>query len=87
MQIYKKEIESISISGIGVVQVSVLTMLEDDDGEHHKTFHQKVFTPNQDVSGQDPYVQAICQAAWTLEIVEKYQQHMERTSLESIIDQ
>ena len=69
--------ENISIDQIEIVsdwniQVRQATVIERDGEQIARTFHRWVLTPDQDISNQEPKVQAICNAAWTPEVIEAY---------------
>ena len=42
-----------------IVQVRTATVITDNNVEISRTFHRNALTPNDDVSGQDPFVQKI----------------------------
>ena len=42
-----------------IVQIRTATIITDNDVEISRTFHRSVLNPNDDVSGQDPFVQKI----------------------------
>lgn len=55
------------------IQVRTANIIEKDGKEIAKTFHRHVLTPGDDVSGEDPKVQAIANAVWTEEVIAAYQ--------------
>lgn len=55
------------------IQVRTANIIETDGKEIAKTFHRHVLTPGDDVSGEDPKVQAIANAVWTEEVIATYQ--------------
>jgi hypothetical protein len=45
-----------------------------EDGKQlSQTYHRTSLTPGQDLAGQPDNVQAICNAAWTPEVIDAYQ--------------
>lgn len=55
------------------IQVRTANIIERDGVEVARTFHRHVLTPGDDVSGEDPKVQAIANAVWTEEVIAAYQ--------------
>jgi len=55
------------------IQVRIATIIEKDDTEISRTFHRHVVSPGDDVSNEDPKVQAIANAIWTDEVIAAYQ--------------
>ena len=47
------------------VQVAVDTVIKEDGVELSRSRHRKVVHPDQDISGESPDVQAVCNAVWT----------------------
>lgn len=60
------------------IQVRRANIIEKDGKEIAKTFHRHVLTPGDDVSGEDPKVQAIANAVWTEEVIATYQASLVR---------
>ena len=50
------------------------SVCEDLDG---KPNHRRTLSPGSDISTEPPEVQAACEEAWTPEVVEAYQAHLE----------
>ena len=65
-------IDQIEIVSDWNIQVRQATVIERDGEQIARTFHRWVLTPDQDISNQEPKVQAICNAAWTPEVIEAY---------------
>ena len=61
----RQEIDKIEIIADGQMSVRTATIVERDGVEIARTFHRKVVTPGDDVSGEDPDVQAVTNAHWT----------------------
>jgi hypothetical protein len=60
------------------IQVRTANIIEKDGVEIAKSFHRHVLAPGDDVSGQDPKVQAIANAVWTEEVIAAYQASLVR---------
>jgi hypothetical protein len=65
--------DKIEIDHLGIVYVRQAKTIFEDNVEISKTYHRTVLLPGVDVSGQPENVQAICQAVWTLDVVNAYQ--------------
>jgi len=76
-----KVIDRIEVVANGIVQVRQATTVYKDGGELAKSFHRWVLTPGQDVSDQADNVKAICQAAWTPEVIAAYNAQQEANRL------
>ena len=60
------EIDKIEIVGeYKAVQVRTATVVAEDGTELSRSFHRHVLHPDDDVSGEDAEVQAVCNAVWT----------------------
>jgi hypothetical protein len=55
------------------IQVRTANIIEKDGKVIAKSFHRHVLAPGDDVSGQDPKVQAIANAVWTEAVIAAYQ--------------
>jgi hypothetical protein len=47
------------------VQIATDTVIKEDGVELSRSRHRKVVHPDQDISGESPDVQAVCNAVWT----------------------
>ena len=54
------------------IQVRTATIIEKDGTELTRTFHRHVVAPGEDITNEDPKVQAIANAIWTDEIIAAY---------------
>lgn len=54
------------------IQVRTANIIEKDGQLIAKSFHRHVLSPGDDVSGEDPKVQAIANAIWTDEVIAAY---------------
>jgi len=48
------------------------TIVLDDGVELNRSFHRKVLSPGDDVTGEDAKIQAVAAAVWTTEVVAAY---------------
>ena len=55
------------------VQVRVATIVEEDGQEISRSFHRHVICPGDDYSEEDPFVQNVCAAAHTPDIIAAYE--------------
>ena len=60
----------------GCVQVRAATRIMEDGAVISQSFHRHVVAPGDDYSGEDPRVQAICDAVHTPECIAAYQASM-----------
>ena len=77
----KIEIDRVEVVANGIVQVRQATTVYRDGGELAKSFHRWTLTPGQDISDQADNVKAICQAAWTPEVIAAYNAQLEANRL------
>jgi hypothetical protein len=66
-------IDSITVTENGIVLYREATRIMEDGNELSKTYHRSSLTPGQDLTGQPANVVAICNVAWTAEIIASYQ--------------
>ncbi len=72
-------IDKIEVLETGIVQVREVTRIMEDSKELSSSYHRWMFTPGQDLTGQPANVVAICNAAWTEEVVAAYQAQVAQT--------
>jgi DNA-binding transcriptional LysR family regulator len=70
-------IDQITISEDGSVFYREATRIMEDGNEISKTFHRSSLTPGQDLTGIPANVAAICNVAWTAEVIAAYQAQLE----------
>jgi hypothetical protein len=75
-----KVIDSITITENGTVLCREATRILKDGNEIAKTYHRTTLTPAQDLTGQPANVVAICNAAWTDEVIAAYQAQIAQNS-------
>jgi hypothetical protein len=68
-----KVIDSITVTENGTVLYREATRILKDGEQIAQTYHRTSLTPAQDLTGQPANVVAICNAAWTEEVVSAYQ--------------
>ena len=76
-----KLIDKIEVVENGIVQVREATRIMKDGEQIAQTYHRWCLSPGQDVSDQTDNVKAICQAAWTPEIIAAYEAQLEASRL------
>ena len=68
-----KVIDQITVLENGVIQIREATRILKDGEQIAQTYHRTSLTPAQDLTGQPANVVAICNAAWTAEVIAAYQ--------------
>ena len=66
-------VDQITVVENGIVLFREATRITEDGNEISKTYHRTSLTPGQDLTGQPANVVAICNAAWTAEVVAAYE--------------
>ena len=72
-------IDQITVTENGIVLYREATRIMEDGTELSKTYHRTSLTPAQDLTGIPANVAAICNAAWTPEVIAAYQAQSSRT--------
>lgn len=67
------QIDSVEVVQNGHVQIRVKTRVAENGKDVAQSLRRYVLVPGQDISDQPEHVQAICNAAWTPEIIAAYQ--------------
>ena len=70
--IEKTIIDKIELVENNSIQVRTATIIERDGTEISRTFHRHVVCPGDNVSNEDPKVQAVANAIWTEEVIAAY---------------
>jgi len=65
-------VDQITVTENGIVLYREATRIMEDGNEISKTYHRTSLTPGQDLTGQPANVTAICNAAWTQEVIDAY---------------
>ena len=66
-------VDQITVTESGIVLYREVTRVIEDGKEIAKTYHRTSLTPGQDIAGQPEKVIAVCNAAWSPEIIAAYQ--------------
>lgn len=66
-------IDQITVTENGIVLFREATRIVEDGKELTKTYHRSSLTPGQDLAGVPANVAAICNVAWTPEVIAAYQ--------------
>ena len=74
-------VDQITIVETGVVMYREATRIIEDGKVLTQTYHRTSLTPGQDLEGQPANVVAICNTAWTPEVVSAYQAAQEANRL------
>jgi hypothetical protein len=69
----EKVIDQITVTENGIVLYREATRIMEDGNQLSQTYHRTSLTPAQDLTGQPANVVAICNAAWTDEVIAAYQ--------------
>jgi DNA-binding transcriptional LysR family regulator len=76
----EKVIDQITVTENGIVLYREATRIMEDGQQLSQTYHRTSLTPAQDLTGQPANVVAICNVAWTPEVVAAYQAQMANTA-------
>jgi len=74
-------IDQITIEENGIVLYREATRIMEDGKELSKTYHRSSLTPAQDLTGIPANVVAICNVAWTPEVIAAYQAQVEASRI------
>ena len=66
-------VDQITVTENGIVLYREAASILEDGVELSKTYHRSSLTPGQDLAGVPENVVAICNAAWTADVVAAYQ--------------
>lgn len=72
-------VDQITITENGTVLYREATRIMEDDNEISKTYHRSSLTPGQDLTGVPENVVAICNVAWTEEVIAAYREQLTST--------
>jgi len=70
-------IDSITVTENGIVLYREATRIMEDGNELSKTYHRSSLAPGQDMTGVPANVVAICNVAWTAEVIAAYQAQLQ----------
>jgi len=74
-------VDEITVKENGIVLYREATRIIEDGKVLTQTYHRTSLTPGQDLEGQPANVVAICNVAWTNEVVSAYQAAQEANQL------
>ncbi len=66
-------VDQITVTENGIVLYREATRIMENGKELSKTYHRSSLTPAQDLTGVPTNVVAICNTAWTAEVIAAYQ--------------
>ena len=66
-------IDQITVCENGIILYREATRIMEDDNQISQTYHRSSLTPGQDLTGVPANVVAICNAAWTVDVIAAYQ--------------
>jgi len=66
-------IDQITVTENGIVLYREATRIMEDGNQLSQTYHRSSLIPGQDLANQPANVVAICNAAWTPEVIAAYQ--------------
>jgi hypothetical protein len=66
-------IDQITVTENGIILYRNATRIMEDGVQLSQTYHRSSLTPGQDLTGVPANVVAICNAAWTADVVAAYQ--------------
>ncbi len=70
-------IDQITVTENGIVLYREVTRIMEDGNELSKTYHRSSLAPASDLTGVPANVVAICNVAWTDEVIAAYQAQLE----------
>jgi DNA-binding transcriptional LysR family regulator len=74
-------VDQITVTENGIVLYREATRIMEDGKQLSQTYHRTSLTPAQDLTGQPANVVAICNTAWTPEVIAAYQAQQEANRL------
>ena len=66
-------VDQITVIENGIVMYREATRIMEDGNQLSQTYHRSSLTPGQDLTGVPANVAAICNVAWTAEVIAAYQ--------------
>ena len=71
------KVDQITVTENGTILYREATRIMEDGTELTKTYHRNSLTPAQDLTGVPEKVVAICNTAWTADVIASYQSSLE----------
>jgi hypothetical protein len=65
-------VDQITVTENGIILYREATRIMEDGTELTKTYHRNTLTPAQDLTGVPEKVVAICNTAWTQDVIDAY---------------
>ena len=66
-------VDQVTVTENGIILYREATRIMEDGNQISQTYHRSSLTPAQDLTGVPINVVAICNAAWTAEVIAAYQ--------------
>jgi len=70
-------VDQITVTENGIILYRNATRIMEDGAQVRDTYHRSSLTPGQDLTGVPANVVAICNVAWTPEVIAAYQAQVE----------
>lgn len=67
------KVDQIEVVENGSIQIRTATIIAKDGVELTRSYHRHVKHPGEDITNEDPKVQAVANAIWTAEVISAYQ--------------
>ena len=74
-------VDQIIVTENGIVLYREATRIMEDGNEISQTYYRTSLTPGQDLTGQPANVVAICNVAWTAEVISAYQAQLAQNKI------
>ena len=74
-------VDQITVTENGIVLYREATRIMEDGNQLSQTYHRTSLTPGQDLTGQPANVVAICNVAWTPEVIAAYEAQVAANSV------
>ena len=74
-------VDQITIAENGIVMYREATRIMEDGNQISQTYHRSSLTPAQDLTGIPANVVAICNVAWTPEVIAAYQAQAQQANM------
>ena len=75
-------VDQITVTENGIVLYREATRIMEDGTQLSQTYHRSSLTPAQDLTGVPASVVAICNVAWTAEVIAAYQAQVAASQLQ-----
>jgi len=78
-------VDQITVTENGIVLYREATRIMEDGNQLSQTYHRTSLTPAQDLTGHPANVVAICNVAWTPEVIAAYQAQLAAQAAKSAL--